>query len=133
MLPAFPRRGRHFMVSYALVGWNAHQTLAMLLTRRMERLGLKSLGFNASDYMLIAGPSSPVGRLAARLRMDPWFRSGDDRLDRERAARSGHRAVAVAAFDASPRHGRRCALRVPELRAPGAGVAPLRVPELGPA
>ena len=52
MIETFPRRGREFLVVYAFVGWNAHQTLGMLLTRRMERFGLKPLGFNASDYML---------------------------------------------------------------------------------
>ena len=52
LIETFPRRGKHFMVVYAFVGWNGHQTLAMLLTRRMERLGFKPVGFNASDYIL---------------------------------------------------------------------------------
>ncbi len=53
------------MVSYAFVGWNAHQTLGMLLTRRMERLGLKPLGFAASDYMLAIWSLEPVTDPAA--------------------------------------------------------------------
>ncbi len=65
LVETFPRRGRHFMVSYAFVGWNAHQTLGMLLTRRMERLGLKPIGFNASDYMLAIWSLEPVADPAA--------------------------------------------------------------------
>jgi ATP-dependent Lhr-like helicase len=65
LVETFPRRGRHFMVSYAFVGWNAHQTLGMLLTRRMERFGLKPLGFNASDYMLAIWSLEPVTDPAA--------------------------------------------------------------------
>ena len=34
-----PARRRHFMVAYCFAGRNAHQTLGMLLTRRMERAG----------------------------------------------------------------------------------------------
>ncbi len=52
LVETFPKGGRFFMVVYAFVGWNGHQTLGMLLTRRMERLGLKPVGFNASDYIL---------------------------------------------------------------------------------
>ncbi len=40
------------MVVYAFEGRNAHQTLGMLLTRRMERFGLHPLGFVATDYVL---------------------------------------------------------------------------------
>jgi ATP-dependent helicase Lhr and Lhr-like helicase len=65
LVETFPRRARHYMVSYAFVGWNAHQTLGMLLTRRMERLGLKPLGFSASDYMLAIWSLAPVTDPAA--------------------------------------------------------------------
>src|SRR3546814_2435585 len=43
----FPREGRHYMVAYSFEGWNAHQSLGMLVTRRMETQGLKPLGFVA--------------------------------------------------------------------------------------
>ena len=60
LIETFPRRGRFYMVIYAFVGWNAHQTLAMLVTKRMERLGLKPIGFNASDYILCIWGLEPV-------------------------------------------------------------------------
>ena len=37
---------------YGFEGRNAHQTLGMLLTRRMERAGLKPIGFVATDYAI---------------------------------------------------------------------------------
>ena len=44
----------HYLVAYVFEGRNAHQTLGMLLTRRMERRGLKPLGFVANDYVIAA-------------------------------------------------------------------------------
>lgn len=52
LIETFPRDGRWYMVAYGFAGRNAHQTLGMLLTRRMETAGLKPLGFVASDYMV---------------------------------------------------------------------------------
>jgi ATP-dependent Lhr-like helicase len=48
----FPRGGRWYLVAYCFEGRNAHQTLGMLLTRRMERAGIAPLGFVATDYVL---------------------------------------------------------------------------------
>ncbi|GGE31458.1 DNA ligase-associated DEXH box helicase [Agaricicola taiwanensis] len=52
LVETFPRAGKHWMVCYPFEGRNAHQTLGMLLTRRMERAGLNPLGFVANDYAL---------------------------------------------------------------------------------
>jgi ATP-dependent Lhr-like helicase len=52
LIETFPRSGRHYMVCYAFEGRLAHQTLGMLLTRRLERLGARPLGFVASEYSL---------------------------------------------------------------------------------
>ncbi len=46
----FPRGGRHYLVAYPFEGRLAHQTLGMLLTRRLERARLRPLGFVATDY-----------------------------------------------------------------------------------
>jgi ATP-dependent Lhr-like helicase len=52
LVESFPRQEREYLVAYCFEGRNAHQTLGMLLTRRMERMGLKPLGFVATDYVL---------------------------------------------------------------------------------
>lgn len=52
LVETFPHEGRHHMVAYSFEGWNAHQSLGMLITRRMEAMGLKPLGFVANDYAL---------------------------------------------------------------------------------
>jgi len=52
LVETFPRGGKHYLVAYCFAGRNAHQTLGMLLTRRMEREGLGPLGFVATDYAI---------------------------------------------------------------------------------
>ncbi|MEY4501480.1 MAG: hypothetical protein RIS52_1370 [Pseudomonadota bacterium] len=60
LIETFPRNGLHYMVIYSFEGWNAHQSLAMLLTKRMEARGLKPIGFVASDYALAIWAIEPV-------------------------------------------------------------------------
>ncbi|MGA1019708.1 MAG: ligase-associated DNA damage response DEXH box helicase [Candidatus Puniceispirillales bacterium] len=52
LVETFPRGGRYYLVIYGFEGRNAHQTLGMLLTRRMERHQLKPIGFVATDYAI---------------------------------------------------------------------------------
>jgi ATP-dependent Lhr-like helicase len=52
LVETFPRGDRWYLVAYCFEGLNAHQTLGMLLTRRMERFGFAPLGFVATDYVL---------------------------------------------------------------------------------
>jgi ATP-dependent Lhr-like helicase len=52
LVETFPRADKHYMVCYPFEGRLAHQTLGMLLTRRLERAGLQPLGFVASEYAL---------------------------------------------------------------------------------
>jgi ATP-dependent Lhr-like helicase len=52
LVETFPRGDRWYLVAYCFEGRNAHQTLGMLVTRRMERFGMAPLGFVATDYVL---------------------------------------------------------------------------------
>jgi ATP-dependent Lhr-like helicase len=52
LVESFPRGNKHYLVAYSFEGRNAHQTLGMLLTKRMERAGLNPLGFVATDYVI---------------------------------------------------------------------------------
>jgi ATP-dependent Lhr-like helicase len=52
LVETFPRGEREFLVAYCFEGRNAHQTLGMLLTKRMDRLGLGPIGFVATDYVI---------------------------------------------------------------------------------
>ena len=52
LVETFPRAGKHYLIAYPFEGRLAHQTLGMLLTRRLERGGLKPLGFVANDYAI---------------------------------------------------------------------------------
>ena len=60
LVETFPENGRHFMVAYGFEGRNAHQTLGMLLTQRMEAAGLAPMGFVATDYMVSTWGLQPV-------------------------------------------------------------------------
>ena len=52
LVETFPRGDRWYLVAYCFEGRNAHQTLGMLVTKRMERAGYAPLGFVATDYVL---------------------------------------------------------------------------------
>ena len=52
LVETFPRGNRHFLVVYPFEGRLAHQTLGMLLTRRLDRWARVPLGFVANDYAL---------------------------------------------------------------------------------
>src|SRR5262245_44210551 len=52
LVETFPHAHRYYLVCYPFEGRLAHQTLGMLLTRRLERAQLRPLGFVANEYAL---------------------------------------------------------------------------------
>jgi ATP-dependent helicase Lhr and Lhr-like helicase len=66
LVETFPRLGRHYLVAYPFEGRLAHQTLGMLLTRRLERARLRPLGFAANEYALAVWELGDVGRSVER-------------------------------------------------------------------
>ena len=83
LVETFPRGAQNYMVCYPFEGRLAHQTLGMLLTRRLERSRARPLGFVASDYALAIwglGDFSALIR-TGRLSLDDLFDEdmlGDD-------------------------------------------------------
>jgi len=63
LVETFPRGNRFYMVAYPFEGRLAHQTLGMLLTRRLERAGAHPLGFVATDYSLAVWALNDMGAL----------------------------------------------------------------------
>ena len=74
LVETFPRGQRHYLVCYPFEGRLAHQTLGMLLTRRLDRMGGQPMGFVANDYalsvwaardlsLLVSGGKLSLGRL----------------------------------------------------------------------
>jgi ATP-dependent Lhr-like helicase len=63
LLETFPQGQRHFMVAYPFEGRLAHTTLAMLLTRRLERVGAGPLGFVCNDYAVTIWSLKPMHEL----------------------------------------------------------------------
>ncbi len=73
LVETFPHRKRFFLIAYPFEGRLAHQTLGMLLTKRLERARLKPMGFVASDYALsIWG----LGDISQRYEQEPGFIDG---------------------------------------------------------
>jgi ATP-dependent Lhr-like helicase len=52
LVETFPRAAKYYLVCYPFEGRLAHQTLGMLLTRRLERARQRPLGFVANEYAL---------------------------------------------------------------------------------
>ena len=70
LVETFPHQKRHYAVFYTFIGWNANQSLGMLVTKRMEDRGLQPLGFNANDYCLAVWSLKPVSNPAPLLSPD---------------------------------------------------------------
>ena len=83
LVETFPRGERHYMVIYPFEGRLAHQTLGMLLTRRLDRAGMRPLGFVATDYSIAVWALDDMGGLfkSGRLPLSKLFDEdmlGDD-------------------------------------------------------
>jgi ATP-dependent Lhr-like helicase len=61
LVETFPRAAKYFLVCYPFEGRQAHQTLGMLLTRRLERERLRPLGFVANEYALAVWGLGDIG------------------------------------------------------------------------
>ncbi|MEL7528171.1 MAG: ligase-associated DNA damage response DEXH box helicase, partial [Pseudomonadota bacterium] len=83
LVETFPRSNKHYMVCYPFEGRLAHQTLGMLLTKRLERLGARPMGFVANDYALSVWGLGDLSLLfsSGRIPLDALFEEdilGDD-------------------------------------------------------
>lgn len=105
LIETFPHHGRYHLVAYPFEGRLAHQTLGMLLTRRMERHGLKPMGFVANDYALSIWGIADLGHEVAmgRLSLSALFDQdmlGDDLeawLDESQMMKRTFRTCAIIA------------------------------------
>jgi ATP-dependent helicase Lhr and Lhr-like helicase len=66
LVETFPRAAKYYLVCYPFEGRLAHQTLGMLLTRRLERARLRPLGFVANEYALAVWGLGDVALRIAR-------------------------------------------------------------------
>ncbi len=66
LIETFPHEDRFYMIMYPFEGRLAHQTLGMLLTRRLERSRARPLGFVATDYALAIWGLRDMGLMIQR-------------------------------------------------------------------
>src|SRR5688500_14067745 len=106
LIESRPRGNKEFLVAYCFECLIAHQTLGMLLTRRMERAGLKPLGFVATDYVLatwaLGAPTQE--QVEALLGEDMLGDDLEEWLDDSSMLRRSFRNVAVVAGLIERRH-----------------------------
>ncbi len=95
LVETFPREGRHYMIAYSFEGWNAHQSLGMLVTKRMETLGLKPLGFVANDYAIACYGLEKVTDPAALFSADILEHEFVEWVERSHLLKRAFREVAV--------------------------------------
>lgn len=60
LVEQFPYRNSQYTLFYSFEGRKANQTLGMLITKRMEKMGLKPVSFSITDYGLSVSSILPV-------------------------------------------------------------------------
>ncbi len=83
LVETFPRGDKFYLVAYTFEGRIAHQTLGMLLTKRLERVRARPTGFVATDYSICIWGLDDIGALlkSGKLSLDALFEEdmlGDD-------------------------------------------------------
>ena len=95
LVESFPHGRRHYTVYYTFIGWNANQSLGMLITKRMEDRGLMPGGFVANDYSLavwgLRAVSDPAPLLSPDILQDEFI----DWVQGSHLLRRAFREVAV--------------------------------------
>lgn len=95
LVESFPHESRQYSVFYTFEGWNANQSLGMLVTRRMEDRGLGPLGFVANDYSLAVWGLRAIEDPAAILSPDILAHEFTDWVTNSHLLRRAFREVAV--------------------------------------
>ncbi len=80
LVETFPEGERYYLAAYPFEGRLAHQTLGMLLTRRMERAGARPLGFVATDYSICVWATRDLGRMIEKGELPLSFLFDEDML-----------------------------------------------------
>ena len=97
LVESFPHARKHYSVYYTFEGWNANQSLGMLITRRMEDRGLAPGGFVANDYSLAVWGLKPVADPAPLLSPDILAHEFVEWVTDSHLLRRAFREVAVIA------------------------------------
>ena len=95
LVESFPDGPREYSAFYTFAGWNANQSLGMLLTQRMEAAGLRPGGFVANDYALAVWGMRPVSDPAALLSPDILAAEFEEWVTGSHLLRRAFREVAV--------------------------------------
>lgn len=97
LVESFPHGGREYTVYYTFAGWNANQSLGMLVTKRMEDMNLMPGGFVANDYCLAVWGQRPVSDPAPLLSPEILAQEFESWVENSYLLRRAFREVAIIA------------------------------------
>ncbi len=97
LVESFPYASRWYTVLHTFSGWNANQSLGMLIAKRMEQRGLLPGGFIANDYSLAVWSLKPVEDPAPLLSSDILAEEFIAWIESSHLLRRAFREVAVIA------------------------------------
>ena len=97
LVESFKRGQKYYLVAYCFEGRNAHQTLGMLLTKRMERMGFGPLGFVATDYAVAVWSVYPANQPEALFHPDLLGDDLEEWMAESTMLKRSFRAVATIA------------------------------------
>jgi ATP-dependent Lhr-like helicase len=97
LVETFPRGGRWFLIAYCFEGRLAHQSLGMLVTKRMERAGCGPLGYLGTDYVLACWSAFEPTDVAALFDEEMLGEDLEDWMAESSMLRRSFRNIAVVA------------------------------------
>ncbi len=97
LIETFPRNKLQYTCVYGFSGRNAQQTLGLLLTKRMEELGLNPVGFVANDYTTLVWGLTKVVEPKKLLQGENILRGLDLWLSNNAVMKRTFRSVATVA------------------------------------
>lgn len=97
LIETFERKSRHHICVYGFSGRNAQQTLGLLLTKRMEDMGLAPLGFVATDYATLIWGLEQVTDPASLITSDTLTNGFETWLQGNAVMKRSFRSVATIA------------------------------------
>ena len=95
LVETFPRDGSYDLIVYGFEGWNAHQALGMLITKRMETRGLAPIRFVANDYAIAVTCLHPIENPISLLSGDILEDEFVEWVERSHLLKRAFREVAV--------------------------------------
>ena len=95
LVETYPHEGRAHLCVHGFAGRNAQQTLGLVLTHRMDQLGLAPMGFVANDYATLIWGLDPIADPRPLFAPDLLRAAFEGRLSENAVMKRSFKAVAL--------------------------------------